>query len=736
MATETERLVYIIEVQDNSSAVLKGVSLNIAKMAETALSVFKKIGETTVDFMKDSVKAYAAFEDALGGARKTMDLTGDQTEALGKKIREMAIDFKDGGLAAGIAHKDLAAIAEMAGQMNISFTENAKDFETFVKTVAMASGAFKMSADATATALGQIRNNYKLTMDELPALAGAIDIVGNASLANEQQIMQFMTEVGAMAEKAGMTTQQMIALGGVFGDMGVPMNIAGTAMTQTFVMLRTELDRFAEVLGAGGISKAMLETAVRSGDMSGALMLVAQGLSKIGEKDALAAETALKDLGFEGKRVLVAFNALLAGQQKYIDYQSMIADPLNNSKSLLESYKSALDTMNERFKQAGVIINEVRMVIGEKLSNAIEVVLEKNLIPFLKNVAVWIQQSPVAKALFEAMAKAIQWIGDELAKAGNALLNWIQSIDTATAGSDVKEWFANLGKDIVKLWENIKGKDWGKMFNDAIIAVKTLSSLLIKTGDILGQMATANENAFAPFADIIAKVNDGWEILRYTVQETGTTIQKTIDGSIMAVGKLADWVNEKLTGAFEKAIVVLEKLGVVSYGRSVFPDMADWADIAASSVGGITTQANVLTETLSYVDPVLQNMTAQLANFKLPEMALPQLANMPAGFGDKNATINDLLRNPSRVFGSGLSAQQYQSGLEMIQRQDQQMAAASAGAPAKSLVTAGGWSTSVNITVNAGANLVDDYSLGKFAQTIGQKIQETSGRTVSSGWGK
>jgi TP901 family phage tail tape measure protein len=746
----------LISVIGDVGKALVHLAFNVAKQAfETIISLAKKMAEVVWEGIKDSVKAYAAFEEQLGGARKTMGLTAEESKALGNRLREMALDFSDTGLSAGVAHKDLAAIAELAGQMNISFADSPKDFETFIKTVAMATSAFKMGAEETATALGQIRNNYKLTMDELPALAGAIDIVGNASLANESAIMQFMTKVGAMAEKAGMTTTQMIALGGVFGDMGVPMEVAGTAMYQTFVMLRTELDKFAEVLGPGGISKEMLETAVRSGDMSGALMLVAQGLSKIGETDTLAAEQALKDLGFEGIRTLGAFNALLAGQEKYVNYQAMIADPLNNTRSLLESYRASLDTMNARFKQAGVLVNELQMIIGEKLANAIANVMEKHIIPLLAKFQEWLKNSPAAQAILTEIGRTIEIIGEAIGKLVMGWITWLDSLDETTAQKEIQEWFAKIQSAIENLITNFANIDWGAVWNDLVRILGDVFGLLAETttawkdmgrwvedvGMIWSEFWSESEKDWNDFKRWLQDIKVVWdEFWNLAVEPAFMSVNDQItavnhlfnifgDTAVAAIQKVGESLLGLAKNAIQGAIDGIKRLGEIAFQHSVFPDMADWAGVAADAVNSIGMATQTVTQAMV--------MTGEAAKGMTTEMVAGAASQIEAW-----GKVREHIQNAYQLASSSPSITVNDEALAMYQRQQAQQIY---GENVGSYIAAEGNAARIArqsqvqqqqapvsnrtgdlLTVNFnGANLVDEQSVRNFAAQITRVQAET-----------
>jgi len=229
---------------------------------------------------------------------------------------------------------------------------------------------------------------------------------------------------------------------------------------------------------------------------------------------------------------------------------------------------------------------------------------------------------------------------------------------------------------------------------------------------------------------VIKQLSDAWKILTDATNATGTQIQKTIDGSVMAVQKLTTALGSGVTGSLNKVLVGLGLVEDKSHKNSVFPDMVDWADKTADAIGGITSASQVLGSALVSVN---QNLTAtvqeQMASWNNLTASMAQ--NQAVAASSVAMRYNSDQAMQQRDF---LMRQQYgQMWSEAMMQHPGSTTPAQAGGS-----TSGGIGTSsgeggfggVNITINAGASVLDDRSMQQFAGAITRTIQENQSSVI------
>ena len=116
-------------------------SVNDFRTAVLGLSgAFAAIGvQKAGQFVADSVKNFAAYEQQLVSVQRTMGLTKTELDALGESLRTLALTDLKGQVVAD----DLAVIAEVAGSLGVA----KDDLIDFTKNVAMVATATDQSME-------------------------------------------------------------------------------------------------------------------------------------------------------------------------------------------------------------------------------------------------------------------------------------------------------------------------------------------------------------------------------------------------------------------------------------------------------------------------------------------------------------------------------------------------------------------------------------------------------------
>jgi TP901 family phage tail tape measure protein len=228
------------------------------------------------------------FEDALVDLRRAANTTADETETMGKGIKDLAEDL---GLSA-VAVAKLATAAAKAGIAKGDLLE-------FARIAATAAMNFDMIPEEAGDSLAKLKNIFGLAIGDMEAFVATINELADNAAASERDVIESLKLGGGSARLFGLDPKQAAALATGFLNVGATAEQAGTAM-------RTLLDRLAAASrGSGQAGKALQGVVgntrefaqLLAGDANGALTVFLRALSKV---PTAARAAALKDIFAEG----------------------------------------------------------------------------------------------------------------------------------------------------------------------------------------------------------------------------------------------------------------------------------------------------------------------------------------------------------------------------------------------------------------------------------------------------
>lgn len=557
MPGKIQELIYKIIWDDGDASKKKSAwdrkLKNSSKIAQNLGKIFLKMG---VDLGKtltvDAIKNFAIFEDALGHARRTMRLSREETLLLGDTLMDLATSFEEGGLKAGVTANALAKIAGILGQLGFSAKDNIEQFNHLVSVVAKVGVAFGMSAQKAAEGLGILRNLYDLPVEKIENAASSIAYLGNTTVSTASEIMNIMQRMGGIAGLLGVTAQEAAALASTLREAGVRAGLAGTAMSQIFSRMASDVDRFGEVLKKGGVSGEMLRMKIESGKATEALKMVLQGLQNIQAREGkIAATQALKDLGLSGVRVqqtLLALSNNIGGLNKNLAASDKA---FRENVAVNDAYQAAIDNTWQKMTQFRVLLDTIQKIIGKDLALAFSDFLEKHLIPFTSRFKDWVQTSKGAEAIFGRdgmIASGLDWIGQKLTDNADAIFDWLDKID---------KWIPPIIQEI--------RTQFGEFLEETI-------------GDA-GELKIAFEtlrDALDDIKDAINAIKEAWketEGIRDFLKILGDTAVNTTGDIVVGAGKVT-YEFSKFAEEIGRVTYKIWELGKAAVYGSVLPDIA------------------------------------------------------------------------------------------------------------------------------------------------------------------
>lgn len=263
-----------------------------------------------------SVKAAIDWESAWAGVTKTTGHTreemarleeqlGSQGAAVSAAAADMA-ELEDGlrGLATELpaTHKEIAAVAEAAGQLGIKRDA----LIGFTRTMVDLGETTNLTADEAATSIAQMANIMGTSQFDVDRLGASLVELGNNGASTEAEILAMSLRLAGMGQLIGASESDVLALANAMASLGIQAELGGGAMSRTLQKLYTavkdggdKLEGFAEI---AGMTASEFATAFENEPMV-AVDAFIQGLSRI-EGAGGNVITALREVGIKGTQDL------------------------------------------------------------------------------------------------------------------------------------------------------------------------------------------------------------------------------------------------------------------------------------------------------------------------------------------------------------------------------------------------------------------------------------------------
>lgn len=299
------------------------------------------------------VKTAASFEQAFTGVEKTVDATEAEFAQLEETMRDMATET-------GTAFEELARIGEIGGALGVGVT----DLEAFIDVVNRLAVSTDLTVDSAATALGQLRTVLDLSDTELRGVADTLVALGNAGASTEPQIVDLAARFAIAGDRAGLSTDEILALSSAVTSMGVEVEAGGTALSKTFndiaVAIGTggkEVEAFTSLLG---VNAAEFERRWRRD----ALGTFQEWLRELSALDPIAQAVQLEMAGITGARQQAAIGAI-ASNWEFVGEQLEITK--DDTGALAEESDKFFATTARKWEILKQNVRDAAATIGTEL---------------------------------------------------------------------------------------------------------------------------------------------------------------------------------------------------------------------------------------------------------------------------------------------------------------------------------------------------------------------------------
>lgn len=397
--------------------------------------------------IKQLVEVIGTLEEGWVGVAKTTGLAGEEFEELKDGIKDMSLELR------GVSIEELQEIAEIAGQLGITGVANIEEFTEVVAKMAVATN---LTAEQAASDFAQLSNILHEPIEGLETLGSVINELSNTTTATASDLTNFAKRLGGAAETIGLTTPEVLGLSATLKDMGVSVEVGGTAMSQVLIKMLTDTKKFAEV---AGVEFEEFSNTVKTKPLEALKLLIAE----IAKMDATEAAMSLSELGLEGQKAVGAM-LKLAGGMDVLD---------KNLKTANEEYKRGTSLQIEYEVASKSLFAEATSV-----GNAFKILADdmgETLLPAFKTLLAWTRDTVLG---FKDLAEGT---GTWLAKASLVL----EGYDINELEKRSRTPLENLTKQIEKVANTIERARSGGETSAIFLSQTQLLNDLYKERELL-----------------------------------------------------------------------------------------------------------------------------------------------------------------------------------------------------------------------------------------------------------
>lgn len=553
-----------------------------------AAVAMQKITSTMGDLM--------TLSDKMGEVRKTTHFTADEVGRLSDNLTKLdtrtpieqllSISARGGQLGLK-AQEDIRGFTEAANQLMVALPEMGEESATELMKIAKATGDLKRNGDDVQETLERVGS----TIIELRA--------NSASTA--PAITDFVKRVGAVGAQAGITIDQVAALGSTVDALGGRVEMSATALSRMIPAIRN--NSFA-VANAIGVTEKSLKDLFNSGRAMDAMVLIFQKMRESVQQYDTSTEKGMNAMADHVEEML-GKNATMQEVMKELNQQGARAGIVFGLLSQnVDELEKQLGIANNAYRQNTALLNEYNNMNEttaakwERLKNSIEEWFVSDsaqrflgrIIDRLRTLADWFaSDGPLAigfkmmltyaaamklqigaafmgigggfKTLTTALMAGMAGIGTSLGVLGEKLglvtartrlarMEW-KKMDLAMKQNIIGAIIAAIAMLAMKMWE------WHKAAKEAAAEVGRFNQKMAdekKALDSLFEPLNKSNLAQKDRLDLIKQINDKYgKYLGYMLSETSSAIQLA-DAHALIAKRIREEAYERRIAEKEKKI--------------------------------------------------------------------------------------------------------------------------------------------------------------------------------------
>lgn len=338
------------------------------------------------------------------------------------------------------------------------------------------------------------------------ATGSAMFKLSSTSTSTSTNIVEFAKRLTGVSRTAGITADQLLALGSASDSLFLMPEVSATAMSKFIVALQKNHNLIEKDLG---IQQGTIKNMYAAGHAMDAIVLVLEKMRDKGNMNALG--NIFKDVGSDGQRLITS----MVTMSKNVD---VLKDHLYESKEAFEEATAVTNEYTMQQQSAAGILDRANNLWEKAFVNPDGVESVKAMAEAWYDMSQMILQSPV----FKNTLLAALWSVITACKVFIALLPLIVN------------YFAALGvyKTVSFLWELGKALKAAAaaqtLFNSAakVNPYVAIASAILTAVGVVWSFAEANREAAAAEAEAVRKANAWKDKLKEAQSQTDTLTRK------------------------------------------------------------------------------------------------------------------------------------------------------------------------------------------------------------------
>ena len=502
-------------------------------------SLFNKAKELVTGAIKKNFE----YSGSLTDIRKVSGLTMDQVKQLSTELAKIDTRTSVDGLAQ-LAYQGaklgmgkygvdgMAQFVKAADKINVAIGEEMGEeaLPALSKMVEVMGLIPKMGIDKAMEATGSAM--FKLS---------------STSTSTSNDIVEFAKRLTGVARTAGITTDQLLALGSVSSSMMLMPEVASTAMGKFIVALQKNHNLIAKELG---IPDETIKNLYASGHAMDAIVLVLEKMRDKGNMNALG--EIFKDLGSDGQRLVTA----MVTMSKNVD---MLKDHLYESQKAFEEASAVTDEYNMQQQSAIGILERANNLWEKAFVNPDGVDAVKGMAEWWYEMSQTMTSSPILKGTLLIALQAVLWVLRAVATLLPVIIGYIASQGLYSGFRLLVQYGAALGSAVKQMYAYITATRTATAAQTGLNSAMKLnpwvalaSVIIALAGVIYGYAQQAREAAKA--AEEAEKRANAWkDTLGQAAVETSNLNRKLANyKKMMSESNLTQKERQELISRFNK----------------------------------------------------------------------------------------------------------------------------------------------------------------------------------------
>lgn len=338
------------------------------------------------------------------------------------------------------------------------------------------------------------------------ATGSAMFKLSSTSTATSGNIVEFAKRLTGVSRTAGITTDQLLALGSASDSLFLMPEVSATAMSKFIVALQKNHNLIEKDLG---IQQGTIKQMYAAGNAMDAIVMVLEKMRDKGNMNALG--SIFKDLGSDGQRLVTA----MVTMSKNVD---VLKDHLYESKEAFEEASAVTNEYKMQQESAAGILDRANNLWEKAFVNPEGVNNVKSLAEAWYEISSMMTQSPLFKGTLNAALQTLIISAKLFVSLLPAILNFAVSRGLWS----LLTFFGSLAKSI---WGAVTAQTALNTAMKANIFGAIASIVLTAAGAVWSYVTAASEAAKAE-EEARKKANAWKDKLKDAQQETDTLTRK------------------------------------------------------------------------------------------------------------------------------------------------------------------------------------------------------------------